>query len=55
MKVPTSMSDFIGFSPKAFKFFEELTNNQTRAWFAEHRAEYEEYVRDPMKQFTDAL
>jgi uncharacterized protein (TIGR02453 family) len=55
MKVPTAMSDFIGFSPKAFKFFEELTNNQTRVWFAEHRAEYEEFVRDPMKRFTYAL
>ena len=49
------MSDFSGFSPKAFKFFEELTNNQNRVWFLEHRSDYEEYVREPMKSFTEAL
>jgi uncharacterized protein (TIGR02453 family) len=43
------------FSPKAFKFFEELSNNQNRVWFAEHRSEYEEFVREPMKSFTEAL
>lgn len=49
------MSEFIGFSPKAFKFLEELTDNQNRIWFSEHRSEYEEFVREPMKHFTDAL
>ena len=49
------MADFPGFSPKAFKFLEELTNNQNRVWFAEHRSEYEEFVREPMKYFTEAL
>lgn len=49
------MSDFSGFRPKAFKFFEELTNNQNRVWFLEHRSDYEEYVREPMKSFTEAL
>jgi len=49
------MSDFSGFSPRAFKFLEELTANQNRVWFAEHRAEYEEFVREPMKHLTDAL
>ncbi len=49
------MSDFLGFSPKAFKFLEELTQNQTRVWFAEHRSEYEEFVREPMKRFTEVL
>jgi uncharacterized protein (TIGR02453 family) len=49
------MTRFVGFNPKAFKFLEELTNNQNRAWFAEHRAEYEEFVREPMKAFTEAL
>jgi uncharacterized protein (TIGR02453 family) len=49
------MSEFVEFSPKAFRFFEELTNNQNRVWFAEHRSEYEEFVREPMKLFTVAL
>lgn len=49
------MSNFLGFSPKAFKFLEDLTSNQTRLWFDEHRSEYEEFVREPMKLFTDVL
>lgn len=49
------MSEFLGFSPQAFKFFEELTNNQNRIWFTEHRSEYEEFVREPMKLFTAIL
>jgi uncharacterized protein (TIGR02453 family) len=49
------MSNFLGFSPKAFKFLEGLTNHQTRLWFDEHRSEYEEFVREPMKLFTDVL
>lgn len=51
----TSMSKFPGFSPKAFKFLEDLTNHQTKVWFDEHRSEYEEFVREPMKLFTDVL
>jgi len=49
------MSVFSGFDSKAFQFLEELTHNQNRVWFAEHRSDYEEFVREPMKQFTDAL
>jgi uncharacterized protein (TIGR02453 family) len=49
------MLSFSGFDPRAFKFFEELTDNQNRVWFAEHRSEYEEFVREPMKRFTEAL
>ena len=49
------MNEFSGFNPKAFIFLEELSNNQNRVWFAEHRSEYEEYVREPMKHFTEVL
>ena len=49
------MSNFLGFSPQAFKFLEDLTNHQTKTWFDEHRSEYEEFVREPMKLFTDVL
>ena len=52
--MPTKIND-LQFSPKAFKFLEELTKNQNRAWFAEHRPEYEEFVREPMKSFTEDL
>ena len=36
-------------------FLENLTNNQNRVWFAEHRMDYEAYVREPMKEFTITL
>jgi uncharacterized protein (TIGR02453 family) len=49
------MTEFRGFDQKAFQFFEELSNNQNRVWFAEHRAEYEQFVRQPMKSFTEDL
>jgi uncharacterized protein (TIGR02453 family) len=49
------MTSFSGFDLKAFKFLEKLTDNQNRVWFAEHRSEYEEFVREPMKRFTEAL
>ncbi|QWD04289.1 TIGR02453 family protein [Polynucleobacter paneuropaeus] len=48
-------SPFSGFKPEAFQFLEALTENQNRIWFAEHRHEYEQYVREPMKGFTVAL
>ncbi len=38
------MKNFLGFDPKAFVFFEDLTQNQNRFWFAEHRSEYEDFV-----------
>ncbi|CAM3633060.1 DUF2461 domain-containing protein [Polynucleobacter brandtiae] len=46
---------FEGFSPKAFTFLEALTDNQNRLWFNEHRSEYEDYVRDPLREFTVTL
>lgn len=49
------MTEFSGFNSRAFKFLEDLTNNQNRVWFAEHRSEYEDFVREPMKRFTEAL
>ncbi|QWD74243.1 DUF2461 domain-containing protein [Polynucleobacter sp. TSB-Sco08W16] len=49
------MNAFTSFNPKAFQFLEELTNNQNRVWFAEHRSEYEQFVREPMKCFTETL
>jgi len=49
------MTTFSGFDPKAFEFFEQLSKNQNRVWFAEHRPEYEGFVREPLKRFTEAL
>ena len=41
-------SPFTGFQPAATRFFKDLAANQNRAWFAEHKAEHEEFVKAPM-------
>jgi len=46
---------FAGFKPQALGFFRELANNQDRAWFAAHKAAYEEYVLAPMQSFVSAV
>jgi uncharacterized protein (TIGR02453 family) len=43
-----SATPFHGFEPAATRFFEELAANQTREWFAEHKAEHERFVKVPM-------
>ena len=46
---------FHGFGPGAVRFYEELAENNTRAWFAEHRPTYEDDVRAPLEFLLDDL
>ena len=46
---------FSGFVPQAFQFLHDLERNNTREWFAEHRADYVRYIADPMKQLAAEL
>lgn len=39
---------FAGFPAEAFEFYEALAGNNTRPWWAEHKAEYERAVRGPL-------
>ncbi|HVV35796.1 MAG TPA: DUF2461 domain-containing protein [Acidimicrobiales bacterium] len=43
------------FSPKATRFFEQLAADNTKAFWTEHKAEYDEFVRAPMVALTDEL
>jgi len=46
----------IYFTEKYIEFFGHLTLNNSKAWFDEHRKDYEEHVREPFKKFaTDLL
>ncbi|MBK5256328.1 MAG: DUF2461 family protein [Vicinamibacteria bacterium] len=45
------MSEFKGFG-QAFRFLEELAQNNERAWFEENRAKYEVDVRQPARAFV---
>ena len=46
---------FTGFPQRAFTFYADLAANNTKAWWLEHRAEYDDCVKTPLQALTDAL
>jgi len=46
---------FNGFSPLAPAFFERLAVNNTKAWFEDHRDEYQELLLEPLKLLVSEL
>jgi uncharacterized protein (TIGR02453 family) len=45
---------FRGFGPELYEFFEGLTANNDKAWFTEHKQQYETQVREPLEAlFSD--
>jgi uncharacterized protein (TIGR02453 family) len=48
-------SKFQGFSPKAVEFFGQLASHNSRAWFEEHKAFYEEQVLAPARSLVEDL
>lgn len=46
---------FTGLPVEAFEFYEALAANNSRSWWQEHRAEYEEYVRGPLSELIAEL
>ena len=46
---------FTGFGSRALTFFDDLAANQTREWFADHKAIYEAHVLRPMQFLVEAL
>lgn len=49
------MDDFAGFSVAALDFYEDLEDDNTRSFWAAHRAGYDEHVRVPMLALLAAL
>jgi uncharacterized protein (TIGR02453 family) len=49
------MSGFPGFSPQCVQFWSDLTRNNNKAWFEEHKPDYDKYVLDPSREFVIAL
>jgi uncharacterized protein (TIGR02453 family) len=41
------------FTPKLFRFLNDLARNNTREWFKEHQDDYERYVREPALDFIN--
>lgn len=52
---PAHEPDFPGFPEGLFRFLQELKAHNDRGWFAEHRAEYERYYRQPAMSFCAAF
>ncbi len=46
---------FSGFSKETSSFFEELKKNNNKEWFSKNRAQYDEYVLEPAKDFVVAM
>jgi uncharacterized protein (TIGR02453 family) len=43
------------FNPRLFQFLAQLRRNNRRAWFLKHKAEFEEFVRQPSLRFITDL
>lgn len=43
------------FSPRTLDFLFENSLNDSKSWFNEHRNDYNEFVLEPFKEFTEAL
>lgn len=46
---------FKGFSPKTLKFLKDLKANNNKVWFKAHKADYEDYVLQPMRDLVTDL
>lgn len=46
---------FAGFPAEAFDFYEQLAENNTRAWWNDHKTQYEEWVKAPLQALTAEL
>lgn len=49
------MAAFAGFRPAALRFLRALARHNERAWFLEHRAEYELEVLGPLREFVEEI
>lgn len=47
--------EFKGFPPQTFDFYVALSANNTRAWWNEHKTEYETVVKTPLTELMEAL
>jgi hypothetical protein len=46
---------FEGFRTESFALLQQLANNNNAEWFAEHAADYETLVREPMRELVNEL
>ena len=49
------MAEFNGFSGEYFSYFDRLKKNNSKQWFEKHRAEYDEFVMHPAREYVIAM
>ena len=49
------MSEFTGIPVEAFDFYERLSADNSKAWWAAHKSEYDGWVKDPLLALLAAL
>jgi uncharacterized protein (TIGR02453 family) len=54
MKGRSAMAQFSGFPPETTEFLRRLSENNSKAWFDEYRADYDSYWVEPAKAFVIA-
>lgn len=50
-----STSLFTGFSKETIQFFSELSENNNKTWFTDHKPDFENYVMRPARDFVVAM
>jgi uncharacterized protein (TIGR02453 family) len=51
----TKLTEFSGFNPKIYDFFNNLKVNNNKEWFDENRSFYEKEIKDNSKVFINSL
>ena len=46
---------FSHFEPSMMTFLQQLAKNNDKAWFADHKQEYEDLVRTPVLSFIQEM
>jgi len=49
------MTAFSGFPEQSIKFLAGLAENNRKAWFEAHRSEYDRFILEPARDFTEAI
>lgn len=53
--MPATSENFTGFCSEAFDFYDALAENNTRAWWNQHKSDYARLVRAPLESMLSEL
>jgi len=45
----------MSFTPASLRFFRQLATNNNKQWFEAHRDDYEQHVREPMRELVEEM